>query len=125
MRKIPFIFLSDCKEIKKLFKINSLKIIDSFVSIPHQMGVGEAPQLIIRQETKRKITRCANQIFQNWKTKERHMTFRTIDTDMASVGAATESDITRTSAARRARSARRAAIRGSRMSSRVWIYSKI
>jgi len=34
------------------------------------------------------------------------MTFRTIDTDMASVGAATESDITRTSAARRARSKR-------------------
>lgn len=52
------------------------------------------------------------------------MTFRTIDTDMASVGATTESDIT-TGVARRARSARRAAIRGSRVSSRVWVYSTI
>ena len=53
------------------------------------------------------------------------MTFRTIDTDMVSVGAAIETDITTTGVARRARSARRAAIRGSRMSSRVWIYSNI
>jgi hypothetical protein len=52
------------------------------------------------------------------------MTFRTIDTDMASVGATTESEIT-TGVARRARSARRAAIRGSRVSSRVWVYSTI
>jgi len=52
------------------------------------------------------------------------MTFRTIDTDMASVGATTESEIT-TGVARRARSARRAAIRGSRVSSRVWVYSSI
>lgn len=52
------------------------------------------------------------------------MTFRTIDSDMASVGATTETDIT-TGAARRARSARRAAIRGSRVSSRVWVYSTI
>jgi len=53
------------------------------------------------------------------------MTFRTIDTDMASVGAATETNITPTGFARRSRSARRAAILGSRVSSRVWIYSKI
>ncbi len=52
------------------------------------------------------------------------MTFRTIDTDMNSVGATTESDIT-TGVARRARSARRAAIRGTRVSSRVWVYSSI
>ena len=52
------------------------------------------------------------------------MTFRTIDTDIASVGATTESDIT-TGVARRARSARRAAIRGTRVSSRVWVYSSI
>ena len=52
------------------------------------------------------------------------MTFRTIDTDMASVGATTESELT-TGVARRARSARRAAIRGSRVSSRVWVYSSI
>ena len=52
------------------------------------------------------------------------MTFRTIDTDMASVGATVESNIT-TGVARRARSARRAAIRGSRVSSRVWVYSSI
>lgn len=52
------------------------------------------------------------------------MTFRTIDTDMASVGATTETNIT-TGVARRARSARRAAIRGSRVSSRVWVYSSI
>ena len=52
------------------------------------------------------------------------MTFRTIDTDMASVGATTETEIT-TGVARRARSARRAAIRGSRISSRVWVYSSI
>ena len=52
------------------------------------------------------------------------MTFRTIDTDMASVGATTETEIT-TGVARRARSARRAAIRGSRVSSRVWVYSSI
>jgi len=57
--------------------------------------------------------------------KERYMTFRTIDTDMASVGATTESDITMTGVARRTRSVRRAAIRNSRMSSRVWVYSKI
>jgi len=53
------------------------------------------------------------------------MTFRTIETDMASVGAATETDITTSRGARRARSARRAAIRGSHVSSRVWVYSKI
>ena len=53
------------------------------------------------------------------------MTFRTIETDMASVGAAAETDITSTGAARRARSARQAAIRGPRISSRVWVYSKI
>lgn len=52
------------------------------------------------------------------------MTFRTIDTDMISVGATAESEIT-AGVARRARSARRAAIRGSRVSSRVWIYSTI
>ena len=52
------------------------------------------------------------------------MTFRTIDTDMISVGATTETDITR-GVARRARSARRAAIRGSRVSSRVWVYSSL
>ena len=53
------------------------------------------------------------------------MTFRTIETDMASVGAATETDITTSGVARRARSARRASIRGSRFSSRVWVYSNI
>ncbi len=53
------------------------------------------------------------------------MTFRTIETDMASVGATTGSDIPTTGVARRARSARRAAIRGSRISSRVWVYSNI
>ena len=53
------------------------------------------------------------------------MTFRTIETDMASVGAAAESDIITTGVARRVRSARRAAIRGSHVSSRVWVYSKI
>lgn len=52
------------------------------------------------------------------------MTFRTIDTDMVSVGATTGAEIT-TGVARRARSARRAAIRGSRVSSRVWVYSSI
>ena len=50
------------------------------------------------------------------------MTFRTIDTDMASLGATTEAEIT-TGVARRARSARRAAIRNSRISGRVWVYS--
>jgi len=53
------------------------------------------------------------------------MTFRTIEKDMASVGATTGSDHTTTGVARRARSARRAAVRGSRFSSRVWIYSNI
>ena len=52
------------------------------------------------------------------------MTFRTIDTDLGSVGATTETEMT-TGVARRARSARRAAIRGSRVSSRVWVYSSI
>jgi len=52
------------------------------------------------------------------------MTFRTIDTDMASLGATTEAEIT-TGVARRARSARRAAIRNSRVSSRVWVYSSL
>jgi hypothetical protein len=52
------------------------------------------------------------------------MTFRTIDTDMVSVGATTETEMT-TGVTRRSRSARRAAIRGSRFSSRVWVYSSI
>ena len=51
------------------------------------------------------------------------MTFRTIDTDMASVDATAESHIT-SGVARRARSARRAAILGRRFSgSRTWHYS--
>lgn len=53
------------------------------------------------------------------------MTFRTIEKDMVSVGATTEADIT-SGVGRRSRSARRAAIRGSRFrGSRVWIYSNI
>ena len=53
------------------------------------------------------------------------MTFRTIETDMASVGATTESDTT-TGAGRRSRSARRATILGSRFrTSRVWGFSNI
>ena len=52
------------------------------------------------------------------------MTFRTIDTDMASVGATTETEMT-TGFTRRSRTARRAAIRSSRFSSRVWVYSSI
>jgi len=52
------------------------------------------------------------------------MTFRTIETDMVSVGAAIETDITTTGVARRARSARRAAILGRRFSgTRAWHYS--
>ncbi len=51
------------------------------------------------------------------------MTFRTIDADMASVGATTETELT-TGVARRARSARRAAILGRRFSgTRAWHYS--
>jgi len=53
------------------------------------------------------------------------MTFLTIDKDMVSVGATTDTDIVITGVARRARSARRAAIRGSRLSSRVWVYSNL
>ena len=53
------------------------------------------------------------------------MTFRTIETDMASVGATTDSSLATSRVARRARSARRAAIRGSHISSRVWVYSNI
>lgn len=53
------------------------------------------------------------------------MTFRTIETDMASVGATTGTEIT-TGAGRRSRSARRATILGSRFrNSRVWVYSNI
>jgi len=51
------------------------------------------------------------------------MTFRTIDADMASVGATIETEIT-TGVARRARSARRTAILGRRFSgTRAWHYS--
>jgi len=53
------------------------------------------------------------------------MTFRTIEKDMVAVGATTGADHTTTSVARRARSARRASIRNSRVSSRVWVYSTI
>lgn len=53
------------------------------------------------------------------------MTFRTIETDKASVGATTGTDHTTPGVARRARFARRAAIRGSRVSTRVWAYSTI
>jgi len=53
------------------------------------------------------------------------MTFRTIDTDIASVGATTEVNTIPTGASRRARSARRAAIRGTRLNSRVWVNSNI
>jgi len=53
------------------------------------------------------------------------MTFRTIDTDMVSVGATTDADIATSGVARRSRSARRAAIRSPRVSSRVRIYSTI
>ena len=52
------------------------------------------------------------------------MTFCTIDTDIASLGATTGAENT-TGVARRARSARRAAIRNSRISSRVWVYSSL
>ena len=52
------------------------------------------------------------------------MTFRTIDTDIASVGATTETD-SMAGVTRRSRFARRSAIRGSRISSRVWVYSSI
>lgn len=51
------------------------------------------------------------------------MTFRTIDTDLGSVGATTDTELT-TGVARRARSARRAAILGRRFrGSRAWHYS--
>ena len=53
------------------------------------------------------------------------MTFRTIDTDMVSVGATTGSSITPAGVTRRSRSARRAAIRSSRYGSRVWVYSPL
>ena len=52
------------------------------------------------------------------------MTFRTIDTDMASLGATNGAENT-TGVARRARAARRAAIRNSRISARVWVYSSL
>jgi len=52
------------------------------------------------------------------------MTFRTIDTDMVSVGATTEIDTATLGVARRARSARRNAILGRRFrGTRVWHYS--
>jgi hypothetical protein len=52
------------------------------------------------------------------------MTFRTIDTDMVSVGATLETDLT-LDVARRARSSRRAAILGSRFGGmRASHYSK-
>lgn len=51
------------------------------------------------------------------------MTFRTIEADLVSVGATTETDLT-TDVARRARSARRAAILGRRFrGTRAWHYS--
>lgn len=56
------------------------------------------------------------------------MTFRTIDTDMNSLGVSTgatiETEIT-TGVSRRSRAARRAAIRSPRHSARVRIYSTI
>ena len=52
------------------------------------------------------------------------MTFRTIETDMASVGAATETDTATLGVTRRTRSARRAAILGRRFrGARAWHYS--
>jgi len=52
------------------------------------------------------------------------MTFRTIDTDMVSVGATTDTDTAILGVARRARSARRNAILGRRLrGTRAWHYS--
>ena len=54
------------------------------------------------------------------------MTFRTIESDIASVGATTGTDVATLNVARRARSARRARLLGSRFrGSRAWTYSNI
>jgi hypothetical protein len=60
---MPFISHSEIKKNEKYNKNRDLKMFDNFVSMRHLLFVGGRQEPLVRQETKRKPTGCANPRF--------------------------------------------------------------